>query len=448
MQDLLIPSYPIWINQQVNVKLAHNPDDTVELGLVEAAEYLQAGDEYEVIAAISVATIEELRSAGLEYPGWITERYLQLPGSVTPRTRELAATITEGMDNPYDRAQAITNYLRENISYNETVPNPPSGQDAIDWFLFDYRRGFCNYYASAEVILLRSLGIPARLSVGYSQGEYAPLMGSASRAQPGSDTSSQSVFPIGELYTVRHKDAHAWPEVYFPGFGWIEFEPTVSQLPILRTENAGLDEPQADPEINRGLQENLGSQPLDLPDEGTGNPLGALPGSGTIVNIPVAYRLLIFAAAVLFLSLYARNVRRRVQAPPIPVQLESSFKKIGLQPPPILKRWARFAVLSPLERAYLELNRALARLGAPASLTDTPAERASRLLKILPDAATSIQRVALPYQAATYGRTKVSWELAQTAASSVRKLSFLAMIRRWYTGFTGAVKIKLNSFQR
>jgi hypothetical protein len=124
------------------------------------------------------------------------------------------------------------------------------------------------------------------------------------------------------------------------------------------------------------------------------------------------------------------------------------LKRIGLQPPSILKRWARFALLTPLERAYLELNRALARLGSPAAPTDTPAERAANLRAILPDAETPIQRVVGTYQSVTYGRSTVSWELAQTAAALIRKLSFLAMIRQWISGFTGAVKNKLLSFRR
>jgi hypothetical protein len=124
------------------------------------------------------------------------------------------------------------------------------------------------------------------------------------------------------------------------------------------------------------------------------------------------------------------------------------LKRIGLQPPPILRRWARFSVLTPLERAYLELNRALARLGSPASPADTPAERAAGLRAILPDAETPIQRVVGTYQTVTYGRSTVSWELAQTAAMLIRKLSLLAMIRQWISGFTGAAKAKLLSFRR
>jgi len=122
--------------------------------------------------------------------------------------------------------------LRKNIDYSESVPPIPADQELIDWFLFDIRQGFCNYYASAEIIMLRSLGIPARLSVGYAQGE--------------------PIEDMSDAYLVRQRDAHAWPEVYFPSIGWVEFEPTASQPDISRLEGSD-DEDQ-----NSNLrQENL-----------------------------------------------------------------------------------------------------------------------------------------------------------------------------------------------
>ena len=97
-------------------------------------------------------------------------------------------------------------YLRENIEYSDTVPNPPRNKDRLEWILFEHKKGYCVYYASSEVLMLRSLGIPARMAVGFAQGD----------AEDGT-------------YTVRRLNAHAWPEVYFPGIGWVEFEPTASQ---------------------------------------------------------------------------------------------------------------------------------------------------------------------------------------------------------------------------
>ena len=110
------------------------------------------------------------------------------------------------LETPYDVAEAVTRYLRASIRYRETVPPVPPGQEPVDWFLFDLREGFCTYYATAEVVLLRSLGIPARLTIGYVTGERL-----------GAGT-----------YQVRRRDSHAWPEVYFPQVVLLEIDPAGS----------------------------------------------------------------------------------------------------------------------------------------------------------------------------------------------------------------------------
>ena len=132
----------------------------------------------------------------------------------------LAEQVTSGQSTPYDQAQAITNYLRNTIQYTLTVPSPPPGEDPAVWVLFDYKKGFCNYYASDEVLMLRSIGIPARLAVGFAEGS----------------SNNDSSVANSVSFTVLNHDAHAWPEVYFPNIGWVEFEPTVNQNPIVRSE--------------------------------------------------------------------------------------------------------------------------------------------------------------------------------------------------------------------
>ena len=177
------------------------------------------------------------------------DQYLQLPGDITPRTKDLAKKIASDITSPYDIANAVTQYLRTNIVYELSIDQPPPKQERIDWFLFDYQRGFCNYYASAEVILLRTLGIPARMAVGFAQGErkvsdtnQPPIgVGPVSNDTQSNDTST---------YVVRQKDAHAWPEVFFPGIGWVEFEPTVSQPDIARIPG-NISETEQDPLINQ-----------------------------------------------------------------------------------------------------------------------------------------------------------------------------------------------------
>jgi len=214
LATLFTMNQPVWLSRPAKLELAYNPDGSADLAALRATPPLRAGETYQIRSALRGVTISELRAAGTDYPDWVRQRYLQVPDTITTRTLELARFIAEGKETPYDIAVAITGYLRREIEYTDIVPPLPADQEIIDWFLFDLRQGFCNYYASAEVILLRSLGIPARLAVGYAQGER--LQG------------------IPDAYIVRQRDAHAWPEVYFPGIGWVEFEPTVSQPSLVR----------------------------------------------------------------------------------------------------------------------------------------------------------------------------------------------------------------------
>jgi transglutaminase-like putative cysteine protease len=131
---------------------------------------------------------------------------------VTERTRQLALALAAGKSNAYDVAATIEAFVRQRIAYNEAAPTP-SGIDAVDAVLFVRPEGYCTFYASAMAVLLRAVGIPARIAVGYYPGESNGEMG-------------------GIVY--RDRNAHAWVEVFFPGYGWIPFEPTASHPPLLR----------------------------------------------------------------------------------------------------------------------------------------------------------------------------------------------------------------------
>lgn len=134
-------------------------------------------------------------------------RYLQLPDELPERVRKLALEITSSAKTDYDRVKALESYLSKNYRYTLEPGTTPRDRDFVDYFLFDLREGYCTYYASAMTVLTRSLGIPAR----YVEGYVLP---------------SQPV--QGTTYAVTNKEAHAWVEVYFEGFGWIPFEPTAS----------------------------------------------------------------------------------------------------------------------------------------------------------------------------------------------------------------------------
>ncbi len=164
--------------------------------------------EYRTVGSTSLATPGMLRKAGQDYPDWITDRYLQLPNEFPMSVRTLSIELTKDADNPYDMVEAIRHYLLS-LPYSLDITLPPPGQDWVEYFLLVQRRGYCQNYASAMVTMLRSLGIPARLVVGFAPGIWEPDRG---------------------VWVVRSRDYHAWPEVYFPGYGWIEFEPTPADV--------------------------------------------------------------------------------------------------------------------------------------------------------------------------------------------------------------------------
>ena len=171
---------------------------------IQPRETVGRGATYQTVISTSNALAPALREAGNSYPAWVTQRYLQLPATTTERTRQLAKDLENGQDH-YDAALAIQGWLRDNITYNENIDYPPADQNLVDYVLFQNRQGYCEYYSTAMVMMLRSLGIPARESVGFFSGEYDEGQG-------------------GFLY--RESNAHAWPEAYFPEYGWIRFEPT------------------------------------------------------------------------------------------------------------------------------------------------------------------------------------------------------------------------------
>lgn len=175
---------------------------------------------YRADSAVPLVDEKGLRAEGLDYPVWVRERYLALPDTVPARVLALGRDLTATEPTPYDRASAIEAYLRR-FPYTLDVPEPSTGRDVVDTFLFDLQRGYCDYYASAMVVLARAAGVPARLAVGYAPGTYD--------------------WTTGE-YRVTEADAHAWPEVYFPSYGWVKFEPTAGRPPIGRPAEVGLSE--------------------------------------------------------------------------------------------------------------------------------------------------------------------------------------------------------------
>lgn len=404
-QELLYaPAEVIWFSREGKLLVAPMEKGSQEvLGMI-ASPGLVAGNSYEVQAMIATPTIQELRSAGTEYPAWVTERYLQVPEEIAPELKELAEKITISYTIPFDKAQAITSYLRRTIEYQTSLDeNVPAGEDPLLWVLFDYKKGFCMYSASAEVLMLRTLGIPARMAVGFAQGTYDEER---------------------DRYTVARLDAHAWPEVYFPGIGWIEFEPTGNQQPLDRPQ-----EPRDESDIDQA-NTAPNSEPLVSIDEGPNNAAGFDPTLteedqlAANQNSNPWMRFINFGLLIAFISLIVVLSRRYTIGSRLPIYLASRYSKNGNPPPNWLAYWAYWAQLQPIEKNYQTINLCLRWLGMKQPAHNTPRERAGILAQVLPAAAADIQDLSVEYQNAVFASHPADLKTA-------RRASFNILLKAW-----------------
>lgn len=221
--DLRVESTTLRGNQIESVLVSRTLPFPPDYARVKSANTLVRGQKYTISSSVAAASAKELQETSEGYPGWVRDQYLQLPSSLPSRIRALALEWTLGATTPYDKAAAIETRLRE-FPYTTNIPPPPRGSDGVDHFLFNLQTGYADYHASAMAVLLRTLGIPTRVSVGYVAGDW--------------DTEQQR-------YTVREIHAHAWPEVFFPGYGWTEFNPTPNYPAVSRSSDSessgGLD---------------------------------------------------------------------------------------------------------------------------------------------------------------------------------------------------------------
>ena len=193
------PVEAVWRTSPVSSSTGIEGNDLVGL----ASEVVS----YTVISRLPSPTADDLRAVPPLYPDEIREHYLQLPDVFPQRVVDLAREVVAGGGTVYEQARLLERYLRA-YPYSLEVERPPEERDVTDYFLFDVREGYCDYYATAFVTMARAVGIPARLASGYVGGEYDYARGG---------------------YLVRQFNGHSWPEVYFPGWGWISFEPTGTQ---------------------------------------------------------------------------------------------------------------------------------------------------------------------------------------------------------------------------
>lgn len=353
---------PVAADRPSDARLGANPADVTSL---QPANHLSNGDTYKATGSVAVASIDQLRAAGTNYPSWVTQRYLQLPSELPQRVRGKAEEVTRGAGpTPYDKAVAIETYLRTfPVDYN--VPGAPPGQDAVDYFLFDAQRGYFDYHASAMAVMLRTLGIPARVATGYAIDQ---------KASAG-----------GNTYNLTERNAFAWPEVYFPGIGWVEFSPTPSEPVIYRP---GSEQPAPQPTAQASRGRGLERADLGLVSGGPAPTQGvsARKASGGSSLWPLWFALMALGGVVVVAGAAGK--------------LAWEFGLGGLARPARL--WEKTLRLASLAKARPWPH-------------ETPREFAARLDATVPGTGGS-REIAAAYERVRYGRTSAA------TADEVRRL--------------------------
>ena len=340
-----------------------------------ATSPLQIGQKYTVVSSVSEAAPEVLRGAGVGYPSWVTDRYLQLPSTLPQRVRDLSQSLTAEAQTPYDKALAIESYLRT-FTYSTSLPSLPDNIDRVDYLLFTLKRGYSAYFSTTMVVMLRSIGVPAREVTGYAVGSFDPKTGS---------------------YLVKESNAHGWVEAFFPNYGWIEFEPTPS-LPLMARGDASISEFPAD-DI---LTEQLSS------DELAGSEAVSPEGSFSVALATEDWWLFASAGAAL------------------PVLMAI-----------VWLAWRRhWGGMDPAVAVYgrMALVGSWTRLG-PGS-NQTPREYAETLLAALPRQAGTIKGILGNYERVRYGGQRSTPEESGELAQSWRRVRVELLKRLWQLGRT------------
>ena len=396
-RNVFTPGYPTTAFAPLVV---HQPNGLPLLGALQSGVSLDSGKGYQITADISTATEAMLAGAGTSYPSEISKTYLSTSG-VTQRTKDLARQVVAaaGATDPYHEAKALADYLRTDPRFKyATVATLPSDatRDLVDFFLFDPHGqvGYCEYYASAMAVMARSLGLPSRVAVGYAPGERITT----------------------DVYEYRERNAHAWAEIFFPGYGWQIFEATHSIPAVFRAQGTGTVPPVSTasgapkpPSFEGKDLGTISDLPSFRPVAGGFQPGGQRPAEESrIGNATVIVVLLV----VLALLVTWRLLRAR----------------------------RRFRFLAPGDRQWQRLAVAADRAGIAMRPAETFYEYASWLEEQLPQRRVEIHEIADGKVYQSYSGHRISSELIARLEQAWGKLQ-LPML--WL-----AVRSRLRTFLR
>lgn len=379
------PDTPLRFSVPTQLDTRGTPDDLAAVRLLSPA---QQNQEYNVVSAVSVASVQELSAAGENYPDWVRQRYLQLPRRLPQRVVRLAHDSVGGATSAYDKAAAIEQYLRDTYTYSTHVAGVPTDRDWVDYFLFDAKEGYCDYFATSMVVLLRVEGVPARVASGFAPGEFDESTG---------------------ITTVRENHAHSWVEAYFPRYGWVTFEPSAIRPLPARAQEPPQPIAATAPDANAVPANRLTREELDeLLDMQDSSPL-VLPERPFLTTLP-GVALLTLATLLFVLGMIAAIVT-------------------------VLWRRGTHG-LALYQQPYVQLLRLASWLGTlRATPAHTPFEVAESLARQVPDARPAIHELTAVYVEGTYSTRSPGrnpWPTWLLARQEVIRGLVRRRLRRWF----------------
>ena len=340
---------------------------------------LEANNPYSMRSLLSSANNRDLRTASSDYSGFIKDHYLQLPSRFPQRVRDLAKHLTRDARTPLDKALAIEGYLRgDTFEYSRNIEAPPQGADGVEYFLFETRKGYSDYFSSAMAVMLRTVGVPTRLAAGYAPGSTVDRSGRRE---------------------VKDSDSHGWVQVNFPGYGWIDFEPTKNW-----------------PAMDRGERDGGASAARTGSDAGSREdcavPLAIDPFLGDCYAADAEFdseaRRLSLSDGADLETLLGQTSRGP--------QVWAALLAIGaaLLAAPVLIAWLAWtrglAGTTPTERLYSKMSRLGTLVGVRGRPHQTPFEYATSMGNAVPAVAAEAQTIANAFASSRYGKIEPTEE--------------------------------------
>lgn len=360
---------------------------------------------YSLLSAIPTRDVNAIAAADASIPGDIADRYLELPDDFSERVRAQAESIVEaaGAVTPYEKALALQNYFRDPtlFSYSLDVSKGHSAS-RIEDFLFEIRAGYCEQFAGSYAAMARSIGLPSRVAVGFTPGEFDPAI---------------------NAYRVNGKNAHAWPEVWMEDIGWLRFEPTPgrggpgdepytgfpedqegqSPVPTAPSTSVPAANPDQAPGADPRLEDDTTTTTLaPLSDRAESGIIGGDQGVSGRTIAAWSAGILAVVALLFFPLVYAVVRARRLRQ----AVADDPKRRIGL--------------------AWTESKSAVQLLGVKTNLADTPTELVDRVASTDPKSASTLLELAREVTNVTYDDAVVESHRADRAEAVTAELATLA----------------------